>query len=257
MLHRLTFDSTDATSISNSHKVFSALISSDGATPITDTTVGPDTGMDVNIINTSLTTTISGDVNVTQGTSPWVVSATDLDIRDLTAASDSVQSNLFDGAGTALTSTLVGADQSLDVNITQSVALTVSATDLDIRDLSASQDNVAISDGTDTLAIESDGSINTNATIAAPNTAVLATATALASGGTADPIVSSALANRKSLRFFNNSNKDLFFGQDGVTSANGYPVPPGSELTMQAGPSIVFDFVGGTTGQEARILEIS
>lgn len=33
---------------------------------------------------------ITGDVNVTQGTSPWVVSATNLDIRDLAFATDSV-----------------------------------------------------------------------------------------------------------------------------------------------------------------------
>jgi hypothetical protein len=33
---------------------------------------------------------ISGNVNVTQGTSPWVVSSTDLDIRDLAFATDSV-----------------------------------------------------------------------------------------------------------------------------------------------------------------------
>jgi hypothetical protein len=33
---------------------------------------------------------VTGDVNVTQGTSPWVVSATNLDIRDLAFASDSV-----------------------------------------------------------------------------------------------------------------------------------------------------------------------
>ena len=39
-------------------------------------------------------------------------------------------------------------------------SVTVVATDLDIRDLSASQDNVAISDGTDTLAVNADGSIN-------------------------------------------------------------------------------------------------
>jgi hypothetical protein len=38
--------------------------------------------------------------------------------------------------------------------------LVIEATDLDIRDLSASQDNVAISDGTDTLAVNADGSIN-------------------------------------------------------------------------------------------------
>lgn len=35
-----------------------------------------------------------------------------------------------------------------------------SVADLDIRDLDASQDNVAISDGTDTLAVNADGSIN-------------------------------------------------------------------------------------------------
>lgn len=45
-------------------------------------------------------------------------------------------------------------------SITVDGSVTVSATDLDIRDLSASQDNVAISDGTDTLAINADGSIN-------------------------------------------------------------------------------------------------
>ena len=39
-------------------------------------------------------------------------------------------------------------------------ALYVAGTDFDIRDLSASQDNVAISDGTDTLEINADGSIN-------------------------------------------------------------------------------------------------
>lgn len=87
-------------------------------------------------------------VTVEQGTSPWVigdgggsitVDAIDLDIRDLTAASDSVQSNMFDGAGTALTSTLVGADQALDVNIVQSV--------------DPSTSNTAILSAADTLAV--------------------------------------------------------------------------------------------------------
>lgn len=59
---------------------------------------------------------------------------------------------LKDGSGNALTST----GGALDVNFT--------ATDFDIRDLSASQDNVAISDGTDTLAVNADGSINVNFT---------------------------------------------------------------------------------------------
>ncbi|PCI45868.1 MAG: hypothetical protein COB41_00320 [Proteobacteria bacterium] len=60
----------------------------------------------------------------------------------------------------------VNADGS--INITDnSGSITVDASDLDIRDLSASQDNIAISDGTDTLAINGDGSIN--ATVSASN----------------------------------------------------------------------------------------
>ena len=40
--------------------------------------------------------------------------------------------------------------------------VTVTATQLDIDDLNAANDNVAISDGTDTLAVNTDGSINVN-----------------------------------------------------------------------------------------------
>lgn len=81
---------------------------------------------------------------------------------DTAAPDDSanVGAYLRSSAGALLTSTLVGSDEALDVNIVQTVALTVSATDLDIRDLSAAQDNVAISDGTDTLEVNADGSIN-------------------------------------------------------------------------------------------------
>ena len=50
----------------------------------------------------------------------------------------------------------------LAVNADGSINSVVTATDLDIRDLSDSTDSVAIGDGTDTLAIEADGSINVN-----------------------------------------------------------------------------------------------
>lgn len=67
---------------------------------------------------------------------------------------DNVGAYLRSSSGTLITDT----GGSLNVNVTNSV--TVTATNLDIRDLSAAQDNVAISDGTDTLAINADGSIN-------------------------------------------------------------------------------------------------
>lgn len=48
-------------------------------------------------------------------------------------------------------------------------SITVVATDLDIRDLSHSQDSIKIGDGTDFLAINADGSINVNADISVVN----------------------------------------------------------------------------------------
>ena len=63
---------------------------------------------------------------------------------------DSVIVHLFDGTGNALSST--------------GGALHVSATNLDIRDLTHVSDSVKIGDGTDFLAINADGSINVNGT---------------------------------------------------------------------------------------------
>lgn len=69
-----------------------------------------------------------------------------------------VAARIVDGTITSQALT-VNADGS--INITDNGgSLTVDAVDLDIRDLSAAQDNVAISDGTDTLEVNADGSIN-------------------------------------------------------------------------------------------------
>lgn len=95
---------------------------------------------------------------------------------DLDAADDSV--SIGDSTGTNFLA--VNPDGSInvgnfpatqDVNVVSSVEIEikndagnpipVTATDFDIRDLNASQDNVAISDGTDTLQVNADGSINT------------------------------------------------------------------------------------------------
>lgn len=130
----------------------------DGTSFYTSTTVGADIGLDVNLINASIEVTgtdfdiraltQSDEITAYQGTSPWVVSATDLDIRDLTAASDSVQAWAYDGAGTALTSTLVGSDQALDVNVVDqadaalaNTAIATAAETLDTAD--TAQDVVA------------------------------------------------------------------------------------------------------------------
>jgi hypothetical protein len=133
--------------------------------------------------------------------------------------------------------------------------VTVVATDLDIRDLDATQDNVAISDGTDTLAINADGSINTVASDAAlANTAVLASA---ASSTTTSGTLGLALANRKYLTLYNNGNKIVFVGQSGVTTANGFPIFPGSLIDMRLGAAVALHSVAEAGTQELRALELS
>lgn len=125
----------------------------------------------------SLAINADGSINITDnGGSITVdgsvtVSATDLDIRDLTSVSDSVSvlqathDNLNLNANLQVNNTDVANGNPVPISdaggsITVDGAVTVSATDLDIRNLAASQDNVAISDGTDTLAVNADGSIN-------------------------------------------------------------------------------------------------
>lgn len=75
----------------------------------------------------------SGNIGVTDAGGSLTVDAVNLDIRDLAFATDKV-----DVSGSSVT---------------------VTATDLDIRDLSHTQDSVKVGDGTDFLAIASDGSI--------------------------------------------------------------------------------------------------
>jgi len=109
-----------------------------------------------------------GSINV-------VATATDLDIRDLDSATDSVEAvqathdNLNVNANIQVGDADVANGNPVPVSDAGG-SLTVDAVDLDIRDLSASQDNVAISDGTDTLAVNADGSINVQAVSAAAGT---------------------------------------------------------------------------------------
>lgn len=76
-----------------------------------------------------------------------------------TGNSDFVGSYVLSSNGTKITHTNVSGKDGLDVNIVNA-SIVVTATDLDIRDLSHSQDSIKVGDGTDFLAINADGSIN-------------------------------------------------------------------------------------------------
>jgi hypothetical protein len=75
-------------------------------------------------------------VNIQDGGNSITVDAADLDIRDLAFATDKVD--------------VTGSD----------ITATVTATNLDIRDLTHVSDSIKIGDGTDLMAVNSDGSLN-------------------------------------------------------------------------------------------------
>jgi hypothetical protein len=210
----------------------------DGTDFFTSTSENGDIALDVHISNTSIAVTATDldirdldaatdSVAISDGTDTLavngdgslnaVVTATDLDIRDLDAATDSVESHLHDGAGTALTSTLVGADQALDVNIVQSVG--------------------------------SDDALATTAIATAANT--------LAAASTAEDVVASPLADRKYLYIYNNDNRVMYIGASGVSAASGFPVSPGSTIELRAGDAIDIEWVSAKLNHEIRTLELS
>lgn len=292
-LGQLTFDTTDANTIADSSNV-GAYVRSDDGTLITHHTVGADEGLDVYLLNTSITVTatdldirdlsfatdsvdVSGSevsldaatlaaletVTVLQGTDPWVigdggnsitVDAVDLDIRDLTAATDSVQSWLYDGAGTALTSTLVGADQALDVNVVGGVNVEV--------DLSHIDDSVRLGDGTNFFTSTTIGSdigldVNVINDPSVANTAIATAQNALGVADTAEDVVESPLADRKVLIMKNLGNRKAYIGATGVTSATGFPLSPQEALELKAGASIDIEWVSSDTNQTLATLELS
>ena len=238
MIHKLVFDATDADTIAASHSVGAYLRASDG-TLLTHTDVGGKKAL---------------DVRVAEGINVEV---------DLDAADDSVASWTHDGTGNAIGST-GGALHISDAG----GSLTVDATDLDIRDLSHTQDSARIGDGTDLVTVTNVASdygldvniINTELPIsdtALANTAIATAANALDVANTAEDLVASPLANRKYLFAYNNGNKEAYLGPTGVSAATGFPIPPGSLLELRAGPSIDIEWVSADTNQEMRTMELS
>lgn len=239
MTKQLVFDTSDATSISHSDSVGAYLRSSDG-TLITHTTVGGKEALDVRIAE---------GINVEV---------------DLSHADDSVR--LGDGTD-LVTVTNVGADYGLDVNlINASVAVT--ATQLDIDDLNATDDAVAayLKDGSGTSITSTGGALDVNIASGSvtindagiANTAIATAAATLAVADTAQDIIASPLSNRKYLYIRNMSNKDVYIGATGVTASNGFPLSPGMIIDLRCGAAVDVEFVGvsGAT-PTIRTMELS
>jgi hypothetical protein len=130
-----------------------------------------------------------GSINITDNGGSLTVDAVNLDIRDLAFSTDKVD---VSGSVVALDAPTLAALESITVQNGAGAAavniqdggnsITVDASDLDIRDLSHSQDSVKIGDGTDFLAVNADGSINVQATVSFAGSEEYAATDALAAG---------------------------------------------------------------------------
>lgn len=185
----------------------------------------------------SLEINADGSINVSDNGGSLTVDATDLDIRDLSASQDNVaisdgtdtlainadgSVNITDNGGSITVDGTVGVSGTVDVSgstvtIQEPLSIddnggsiTVDATDLDVRDLSAAQDNVAISDGTDQLEINTDGSINVNVLDSIPGSEVV------------DYQTSSAVAKDASVNHdYTVSGGTTFYGKEAWVSGSG------------------------------------
>lgn len=214
------------------------------------------------------------------------------------AESDQVGSYLIGADGTVIGNN----GDALNVEITNA-SIVVSATDLDIRDLTHVSDSVKVGDGTDFLAINADGSINVNLTddgvaddaadtgnpfkvggvaYASALSAVSAagdrvnmafdmyrrirtfmgaqvainTPAVVAVGTTEVALPSSPLAGRQKIIVQNTSNNDIFVGATGVTTSTGIRVAKGATLELDIG-EIVLYAIAGSAGNNVRVLEVA
>jgi hypothetical protein len=183
---------------------------------------------------------LQSGVSVSDGGGSITVDASDLDIRDLSFASDSV-----DVSGSSVS--ISGS-----VSVTQDTSpWVVSATDLDIRDLSAAQDSVQIGDGTDFLAINSDGSINTreqlDQTIATSQPTV----------GTSAAVVATAGADQKSVTIRNSGSEPIYVGPTGVTVGTGFEIGCGEVYTFTVDADLYAIAASATAAGDLHVLQIA
>jgi hypothetical protein len=194
----------------------------------------------------------------TDNVGAWVRAGTDGDlIASINTAGIerlAVDTILRDGAGTALTSTLVGGKQSLDVNVTSGINVEV--------DLSHLDDSVRLGDGTSFFTSTTIGGdialdVFTINDPSVANAAIASAAETLDVANTAQDVVAAPLASRKYLFVYNNDNQKMWIGQSGVTSANGFPISPGSYMELKVGSAVDIEFVSAKIAHEIRTLEIA
>jgi hypothetical protein len=190
------------------------------------------------------------------------VTATDLDIRNLLFASDSVD---VSGSSVSISGTVAVTQSTSPWTVDGTVELgatTLAA--LETIELGATTlaalESITVQNGAGASAVNiQDGGNSITVDFVDPdlaNTAIQNTATAVTA--TVGPIVASALANRKDVFIANMGANIVYFGKAAVTAANGFPLFKNEKLQARIGPSVA-PAVICDTGKTAdiRVMELS
>lgn len=261
---QLIFDPTGANT-SECDTVGSYLLGSTGNT-ITSTDLGGGVeALDVNVAGGN----ISVDLDFATDQVDVTGSTVGLDTATLTALEnitiDGGQVELGAASLAALENITIDAGTiSLDAATLLALEeITVSATDLDIRDLTASTDSVSIGDGTDVLDINADGSINVQITgggkldvIASNNTC---SHSAVSVTDVAAPLVTTALTGRTRIHIQNRGSKGIYIGCDNtVTTTDGTYIPKGASASWDFTDAVSLHAITDAGGSaDVRVIELA
>lgn len=166
----------------------------------------------VSISNFPAVQPISGTITANAGSGTFQTNITNSTLA--VTQSGTWSTEMQDGSGTPLTSTLVSGKQALDVNIAGGVTLDVN--------LSHTNDSILVygNDGTTDQKIRTDGSGNTQVGIAGIATAAI---TSVAASVTSVPLLA-LNANRKMVTIYNDSTSEMFLALGSAASTTNFTV---------------------------------
>lgn len=135
----------------------------------------------------------------------------------------------------------------------ENISVTISGSDLDIRDLTHVSDSIKVGDGTDLMAVNADGSINVvkggGASIKNSTSSVTTTV---------GEVVSTPLAGRTAIIIQNEGTASVYVGFDNtVTAANGLKISKSSSLSLDVTAVADIWMIAASGSQDIRFLEVA
>jgi hypothetical protein len=139
-------------------------------------------------------------------------------------------------------------------SVTGDINITAGDLNVQLEHTGANPDSVQIGDGTEIVSItpNNDMQVADFYDTGLANSAVTVDTTV---GGT--QLVSSALANRKTVEIQNLGNRAIFLGLSGVTSSTGYRIPARGSFSKEIGPNLDLYAIAAGGSQDIRVLELS